>query len=156
MTRLTTAQARRLGILPGKRSKPVAYMPKNMPRWDARTIPGGVWLQIPEVPPSLNVWKNWHWAKQARYKKGLIEAVRCLAMALKLPRHKRALVQVIHYFGTTRHRDADNMAPKFLLDALVQGGLLVDDRAEWIELPEPGLEIDPGRPRTEVFIWGRD
>lgn len=152
MTRLTNAQARRLGILPGKRSKPVA----NMPKWDARAIPGGVWLQIPEVPPSLNVWMRWHWAKQAKYKKNLTEAVKALALAMRLPRHKRAVVQVIYYFGTERHRDADNMAPKFLLDALVQGGMLEDDRAEWIELPEPGFEVAPGKVRTEVFIWGRD
>ncbi len=89
------------------------------------------------MPPSLKVWKNWHWVKQGRYKKGLTEAIRGLAM--KLPRYHRATVQAIIYFPVQRIRDpADNYNQKFLMDALVRGGILEDDRE---------------RPRIEVFIW---
>ena len=76
-----------------------------------------------------------------------------LKMAFKLPQYKFATVQIIHYFATVRRRDADNMAPKFALDALVRGGILEDDRDDWIKVMPPGMECDRERPRTEIFIW---
>lgn len=108
------------------------------------------------MPPSLNVWLNWHWAKQGRYKKELIAAVRGLVLAFKLPRYYRATVQIIYYHQTQRRRDpVDNYAPKFLMDALVKGGVLLDDNGDLVKVPSVGMEFDAVSPRTEVFIWER-
>jgi len=149
MTRISQRQARQLGI-DTKGKKQVL----NMPTWDAATFPGGVWLQIPFVPPSLNVWKNWHWSKQHKYKKELYQDVKNLAMALKLPRYNRATVQIIYYHKTKRRRDpADNYAPKFLMDALVNGGILMDDNGDLVNVEPVVMKIDKEKARTEIFIW---
>ena len=155
MTRLSKTQARKLDILPtrDKKPKPVRVYPVQ---WDAKIIPGGIWIQVPQIPPSLNVWMRWHWSKQQRYKQELTDAIRGLVMAMRLPRYRLATVQIIYYFSTVRRRDADNMTPKFVLDALVRGGVLEDDRADWIKLPEPRMEVDKDKPRMEIFIWGDD
>ena len=152
MTRLTMHQARQLGLLSAKKKREV---PRPAVQWDAKTFPGGMWLQVPQLPPSLNEWKNWHHMKQGRYKKELTEAVASLKMAFRLPRYEKATVQVIYYFPTVRRRDADNYSGKFLLDAIKNGGLIMDDNSGVIELPEPKLELDKQRPRVEVFIWER-
>ena len=157
MTRLSVRQARQLGILPGPRArqrKPAAKIALSLVQWDAMTFPGGIWLQVPFVPPSLNVWKCWHWSEQASYKRQLTDAVTWLVRAKRLPMFKRATVQIIYYHSTNRRRDpADNWAPKFLMDALVQGGILVDDNGDLVKVPPVGMEFDPERSRTEVFIW---
>lgn len=161
MTRLSVKQAQALGI-PGpgikkRRSPPKVMLPAvSAVQWDAKTFPGGIWLQVPFVPPSLNEWKNWHWAKQGKYKKDLYQAVRLLVLAAKLPKYERATVQIIYYHATNRRRDpVDNWAPKFLMDALVSGGILVDDCGDLVDVQPVGMEVDPGRPRTEIFVWGR-
>ncbi|TYO95140.1 hypothetical protein [Desulfallas thermosapovorans] len=156
MTRIGEARARELGLLPGQAKKKKTVRVSQV-QWDARHIPGGVWIQVPHVPPSLNVWKNWHWAKQQRYKQDLTEAIRGLVLAMKLPRYRRATVQVIIYFPVRRIRDpADNYNQKFLMDALVRGGILEDDRGDWVRVMVPKLDIDRDRPRMEVFVWGFD
>lgn len=154
MTRLSLRQARAMGIIPAGKPKR-KQEPKIYPvQWDAKIIPGGVWLQTPEVVPSLNVWKNWHWAKQGRYKQELKDAITLLALAIKMPKFERTTVQIIYYHGTRRRRDpADNYAPKFLMDALVAAGILADDNGELVKVPPVGMEYDRERPRTEVFIW---
>lgn len=156
MTRLSIHEARQLGIIPGKplqqKQKPIQV---SLARWDAKTLPGGLWLQTPFVPPSLNVWKNWHYMKQHRYKQDLIQAVRLLALAARLPRFERAVVQFVYYHAEKRRRDpADNYAPKFLMDALVASGILADDNGDLVKVPPVDMRVDKERPRTEIFIWG--
>lgn len=75
-------------------------------------------------------------------------------MALKLPRYHKAVVQIIYYCKTKRRRDpSDNYAPKFLMDALVQGGILVDDSGDLVDVAPVKIELDREGPRTEIFIW---
>lgn len=155
MTRLTMSQARQLGILPAKKKRDIPKIIQKAVQWDAKIFPGGIWLQVPEIPPSLNEWKNWHPMKQRKYKRELTTAVSSLKMAFRLPRYERALIQIIYYFPTVRQRDADNYSGKFLLDAIKNGGLIMDDNSGVIDLPEPQLEVDRYRPRVEVFIWER-
>jgi len=121
--------------------------------WDAKTFPGGVWIQLPLIPPSLNVWSRWHWAKRDRYLKQLARDLGLLAKANKLPQFGQAVVQVVYYFRDGRHRDKDNYGGKFLLDALRYAGILTDDRAALVSLPEPVFRVDRERPRTEIFVW---
>lgn len=125
----------------------------NQARWDARTIPGGVMFIVPENMPSLNIWKNWHWAAQDRFKKRLTENFKLLSLYLGCPRYERARVEVIHYHRTGNRRDADNYAPKQALDALRGAGVLVDDNAKVLELPEPVFRVDSQAWRTEIHVY---
>jgi Holliday junction resolvase RusA-like endonuclease len=125
----------------------------NQTRWDARTIPGGVVFIIPENMPSLNLWKNWHWAAQDRFKKRLTENFYLLALHLGCPRYDRARVEVVHYHRTGNRRDADNYTPKAILDALRGAKVLVDDNAEVLVLPEPVFRVDKENWRTEVYVY---
>jgi len=154
---LSKREAAALGLI-GKRKSgtTVKSTATKTCQWEANTFPGGVWIQIPFIPPSLNIWKNWHWAKQGRYKKKLYEAVRLLALSANLPKYERAVVQIVYYHSTNRRRDpADNWAPKFLMDALVRGGILVDDNGDLVDVQPVDMRVDPEKPRTEVFVWER-
>lgn len=150
MTRISVEQARSLGILPGKKKREVPLSPVQ---WDAKLIPGGSWLQIPQIPPSLNEWKDWHYMMQAKYKEDLTLAISGLKMAFRLPRYERARIQVDYYFATVRERDTDNYNGKFLIDAIKNSGLIADDNSGVLDLPKPNLKVDKARPRVEVFIW---
>jgi hypothetical protein len=100
------------------------------------------------------VWKNWHWAKQGRYKKEL-------TVALTLMSHKtkpfitlqKAKILVVHYFPTNRRRDEDNATPKFLGDALKAAGFIAEDNSEVLEWMRPEFRVDKTCYRTEVFIY---
>ena len=153
MTRLSIQQVRQLEKK-GKRAPKPVTLPLVQAQWDAKLFTGGVWIQIPFSPPSMNEWKNWHWGKQAKYKKMLTDAIGKLVLYFGLPQFERATIQMIHYFETTRRRNPqDNYAPKFLMDALVQARVLVDDNGELVTVPVPELKVDRERPRTEVFVW---
>jgi len=108
--------------------------------WDARIEPdGSVWLCVPGEPVSLN---------QLNTTTGL----RILKMTYKLPCFDCAEVQVVYYFRTNRRRDQDNFAPKLLLDAMREAGILADDNAEALRLLPVEFRVDKQRPRTEVFV----
>jgi hypothetical protein len=70
------------------------------------------------------------------------------------PHFSKARLQVCHYHRVRRKRDEDNLAPKFLLDALCQAGILADDNTEVLSLLPARFEIDRSAWRTEVYIWG--
>lgn len=158
MTRLTEAQLQACGYLVPTKQKPAPKPPKvrlSTVQWDAKTFPGGVWLQVPFVPPSLNEWKNWSPFKVNDFKKEMYRDVGWLKLAAKLPKYERATVQIVYYHRTNRRRDkVDNWAPKFLMDALVNGGILVDDNSDLVDV-SVSMKFDAERPRTEVFVWER-
>lgn len=56
------------------------------------------------------------------------------------------------YFPTTRRADIDNTVPKFILDGLVESGMVVDD--SYLHITKLVLEAgyDNERPRTELTI----
>ena|GEM_PF-1961807 len=138
-----------------KRYPPDKLAATTKASWDAKKIPGGVKLIIPENMPSLNQWKNWHWGKQDRYKKMLAQALAMLARLAGSPQFAKASVQVIHFHRVLRRRDEDNLAPKFLLDALCQAGMLVDDNKDLLTLLPAKFETDRTAWRTEVYLWGQ-
>lgn len=112
-----------------------------------------MWIQIPYVPPSLNIWKNWHWSKQRKYKKELTDSIIKLVIAFRLPRYHKAVVSIVYYHSTERKRDpVDNYAPKFILDSLVNSGILFDDNGDVVKVQPVQMRIDKTSPRTEIFI----
>ena len=56
------------------------------------------------------------------------------------------------YFPTHRRHDVDNSVPKFILDGLVESGMIVDDDSEHIKLLTMRCLIDTEHPRTELLI----
>ena len=61
------------------------------------------------------------------------------------------IVQTI-YYPTNRRHDIDNSVPKFILDGLVNGQMIVDDDSGHITKLTMTCKIDPDKPRTELLI----
>lgn len=120
--------------------------------WDAYVLPDGLWLALPLIPPSQNQYLRWHWARRKRYLDQLGQDIAWLAAARRCPRFRQAVVQIEYFFRDRRSRDKDNYNGKFLLDALRRAGILEDDRADLISLPEPEFNLDRHYPRTEIWI----
>ena len=115
---------------------------QTLAKWDAEIRDDGVFLVIPEIHPSINVWKGWHWAKRGgRYLRELTENITWLVLAKRLPLTRKATVEIAYFFRTGAERYEQLHAPKFLLDALVYAGLILDDNAKEIRQPEPRFEI---------------
>lgn len=56
------------------------------------------------------------------------------------------------YFPTKRRHDIDNSVPKFILDGLVESGMIVDDDCEHITKLTLECGYDQDYPRTEIVI----
>lgn len=56
------------------------------------------------------------------------------------------------YFPNHRRHDPDNCTPKFLLDGMVESGMIIDDDMEHIRMLSLVCGIDTERPRTEIII----
>lgn len=61
------------------------------------------------------------------------------------------IVQTI-YYPTNRRHDIDNSVPKFILDGLVSGQMVVDDDCSHITKLTMMCTVDPHNPRTELLI----
>lgn len=151
MTRISQAQAQKLGIIPAKK-KPIKLVPKKYAKWDAEVTTNGTRITIPGELPSLNVWSRQHWTKRKEKLDNLTGNLRLLALAFKIPRYERPQVRVVYYFRTKRRRDPDNYAPKFILDALRYSGIIVEDNSEVLELLPVEFAVDAAMPRVEVFV----
>ena len=56
------------------------------------------------------------------------------------------------YYPTNRRHDIDNSVPKFVLDGLVESGMIVDDDSKHITKLTLQCNIDKNHPRTEIKI----
>lgn len=108
------------------------------------TIPG-------KQHPSLNSWTRWHWAKKNRIKKDWVEEIGWLVKTKAKQKYEKALVEIIYYFDNKHKRDKDNYAPKFIMDGLVEAGVITDDNTDDIFLNWK-LKYDKENPRTEIII----
>ena len=93
-------------------------------------------LEIEGTPPSLNQWMRWHWTVQQQSKKDwawLILAA-CLSAKAGRPQYKLATVHITLIFPLLRRRDIDNYTPKSIMDGLVNAGIILDDRSDWVEV----------------------
>lgn len=64
---------------------------------------------------------------------------------------KCEITQTIYYPNNRRH-DTDNSTPKFILDGLVQSGMIVDDDSSHILRLTLQCKTDIKHPRTELMI----
>lgn len=65
---------------------------------------------------------------------------------------KCEIEQVVYYPNNRRH-DTDNTVPKFILDGLVQSGMVADDDCNHITKLTLRCGVDIERPRTELTIY---
>lgn len=107
---------------------------------------------IPDIPPSDNKFKGRqnHWEYRAQ-KKEWLELVMVLCRPKPKAPIEKANVTLTYFFKDKRRRDPDNYSGKFILDGLVQGGIIRDDSFDNINLVLRG-EHDPKNPRTEITI----
>lgn len=59
--------------------------------------------------------------------------------------------QTVYYPNNRRH-DIDNTVPKFILDGLVESGMIVDDDCKHITKLSMECKIDIAHPRTEIIV----
>lgn len=64
---------------------------------------------------------------------------------------KCEISQTVYYPNNRRH-DIDNSVPKFILDGLVESGMVVDDDSEHITKLTLQCDVDVEHPRTEIVI----
>lgn len=64
---------------------------------------------------------------------------------------KCEISQVVYYPNNRRH-DIDNSVPKFILDGLVESGMVVDDDCKHITKLILQCDVDTEHPRTEIVI----
>lgn len=110
-------------------------------------------ITIDSIPPSDNKYKGRHnvWEYRADKKKWLdMVMYQCKDKTLKKP-IRRAKVTITYYFKTRGRRDPDNYSGKFILDGLVQAGMIEDDSFKCIDLRLKG-GYDKRHPRTEIII----
>lgn len=56
------------------------------------------------------------------------------------------------YYPTNRRHDIDNSVPKFILDGLVESGMIVDDDCRHTTELTMSCGVDKENPRTEIYI----
>lgn len=56
------------------------------------------------------------------------------------------------YYPTDRRHDVDNSTPKFVLDGLVESGMIVDDDSKHITKLTLQCGVDEECPRTELLF----
>lgn len=114
-------------------------------------------IVVPYVPKSGNVYNNMHYMSKHRYKKKIENDVYYLIRQQKqLPKEpiKYAKLRFTYVFKTHRRRDlVDNFSPKILMDALVKGSVLVDDRTDYVGVPELCERFDKGKEYTIIEVW---
>lgn len=64
---------------------------------------------------------------------------------------KCEISQIVYYPNNRRH-DTDNSVPKFILDGLVESGMIVDDDSRHMTKLTLECGIDVQNPRTELHI----
>lgn len=97
---------------------------------------GIVTVTIDDVPPSNNKFmgRRVHPAAYQKEKVHWSLLVRAGAEGIPAKPIKKAAVEIFYTFSDKRKRDPDNYSGKFLLDGLVECGILEDDSFDHIEL----------------------
>ena len=114
-------------------------------------------LVIEGIFPGLNeiiATAKKHWSAYAKEKKRLTGSVALLAKVAQLKPVEGWVVVRFQWYEKDRRRDPDNCraSAKFILDGLVQAGVLEGDGWAVIHGLEDRFFVDKDRPRVEVEI----
>lgn len=105
------------------------------------------------IHPSLNDWTRMHWSMKHRQR--LVWAARISSLVYQQGGGRfvgPVRVTVTSFLRHKRRRDADNLVPKFILDALVDAKVIQDDSTEYVASIVTEISFDPKNPRTEIRI----
>ena len=106
------------------------------------------------IHPSLNIWST----MTSLSRNGLKQKWREFTLWLIKDLHLESAaikcfdVEVITYMPTRRRSDPDNFVPKFILDGLVEGGVIEDDDGKHMKHLVLSTDYDKENPRTEITI----
>jgi Holliday junction resolvase RusA-like endonuclease len=129
------------------------------------TITWPLRISVPDLPPSPN--RRMCWQERRRIVKPMADAVVLQARAFALPEplpRSHVVVTLVHTRRPLRDYDNATASIKELVDALITGGLIVDDCPECMELAvvqvlgrERGvtLEVSPAPERDNCPSQGR-
>lgn len=122
-------------------------------------------LEIPLVPPSNNQLLRQHWGERKRHKKKVLapEIFHALASRYGSPlppmaNEPRYVEIIVRRPGVKRDHDNLTGGGKYLLDCLVEQGLLVDDSPEWLIGGKPHYSEERAKKKSTLIIikWGED
>ena len=150
MIRLTTSEARKLGIVVNQKTGRAKIKGKR-PDSVAKKESGKLTIVIYDVPPSLNNWHGLHWAAKAEAKKQWEKMLKTLLRGQQ--QFSRPVVRITYYFDIDRGRDKDNMAPKWIMDGLVKSGVIRDDSVKAVDLDWSISFKKAEWCKTEIVIW---
>lgn len=108
-------------------------------------------ISIPEIHPSINTWKAWHYHKYNLEKKRWAEMIYYICLGAKLVEGE-VHVTVKYFFKDKRKRDIDNYSPKLIMDGLVGAKIIEDDNSNVVRRISVEMDYDKDNPRTEVIV----
>ncbi len=109
--------------------------------------------QFPSLNEVISVSKT-HWSHYAKMKKQLTTSVALQARAAKLKPVTKPVRVSCHWYEKSRRRDVDNISHgcKYLLDGLVEAGVLEDDSQRHVPHLEHHFDFDRDNPRVRITI----
>lgn len=116
-------------------------------------------LTIPSEFPDFNLIvgkAKRHWAQYSALKRKYTTLVKLLAKSEGLrPVQRYPVVIEMDWYCRNRRRDPDNVccAKKFILDGLVEAGVLKGDSFRCVREFRDSFYVDKGSPRVAVSIW---
>lgn len=118
-------------------------------------------LVIPGRLPGMNeivAMSKTHWSAYAKEKKMHTDKVELLAKSAKLKPIEKPAVLCFLWVEKDHRRDKDNLraACKFVLDGLMEAGVLPTDGWKWVVGFEDRFIVDHKNPRIEVTIREED
>jgi uncharacterized protein YeaO (DUF488 family) len=114
---------------------------------------------FPEMAPSMNEWKKWHWAKQERERKAFqtVCEAELTRKGNKCPRgFDRVEVHAVLMYPSGARRDSDNagaVLKKWFQDSLVHCGIIPDDTHDRCDFHTPKI-MTGAKPMTLITIEG--
>jgi len=125
---------------------------KTLAKLDIEQLPDGLKIILPDIPPSLNVYLRWHWAKRIKYLNCWAEQLGWQVMTQKIKPLEQVKAKYVFYFPKNRIRDLDNLNVKVCADLLKKAGIITDDNSNIIVHEERVIAIDRERPRVEIIL----
>lgn len=116
-------------------------------------------IRINDIPPSNNQYmgkqRNYHVYQQEK-KRWKLLVREALSDSIPATPYERVKVKLHYIFPNRRRHDVDNYSGKFLLDALVEYGVIKDDNYTVLESLELSGEYKKGIKQTVIDIEGMD
>lgn len=106
------------------------------------------------IHPSLNIWSTMTSLSRNGLKQKWREFVLWFIEELQIKNRNINTfdIEVTTYMPTRRRSDPDNFVPKFILDGLVEGGVIQDDDGKHLKHLILSTDYDKENPRTEIKI----